>query len=94
MFNRLLFVGLVLTSLRPAVLAQQPCESLKDLKLPHTAITSSMMIPEGPFSAFTAPGGPANPPAVPSGRQRWLGGDHPLWVYDGCAPSRLRGCRH
>ena len=46
--------------------AQRPCESLADLKLAKTTITSSARVPEGPLSGSNVPGanGPGNSPAV------------------------------
>jgi hypothetical protein len=44
---------------------QKPCENLADLKLAHTAIISSVLIAEGPFSASDGFGNlpPVNVPA-------------------------------
>jgi len=50
--NRLIFAGVVFAMgiWVQTASAQQSCESLTGLKLPHTTITSSAMIPEGPFA--------------------------------------------
>src|SRR5207245_6189245 len=50
--NRLIFAGVVFAMWIwvQTASAQQSCESLTGLKLPHTTITSSAMIPEGPFA--------------------------------------------
>ena len=45
----------------PVLSAQRPCESLADLKLAKATITSSVLVPEGPFSGTSGPG---NSPAV------------------------------
>jgi len=53
--------------LAPVLDAQQSCDQLAGLKLPHTTIVSSTLVPEGPFSASGAPG--ALPPVtVPPAR--------------------------
>ena len=44
---------------------QQPCEGLVNLKLPHTTITSSAMIPAGPLS-MQNPGGNTTTLPVPA----------------------------
>src|SRR5262245_31677842 len=63
--NLFCFVSIVTVSLMSqTVFAQQSCESLKDLKLSRTSITSAAMIPAGPFSATDGPGGAANTPAI------------------------------
>jgi Tannase and feruloyl esterase len=46
--------------------AQQPCDRLTALELPHTAITSATMVPAGPFKGPTAFGDPAKPVPVPA----------------------------
>jgi hypothetical protein len=46
-----------------AASAQQPCESLANLKLPYTLVTSATAVPEG---APPAPAGPGAPAAAPS----------------------------
>jgi len=45
--------------------AQQSCDQLMNLNLPHTSITSATLVPEGPFSASNAFGNspPVNVPA-------------------------------
>ena len=45
----------------PVLSAQRPCQSLADLKLAHTAITSAVLVAEGPVSAS---GGSGNLPSV------------------------------
>jgi len=49
----------------PALNAQQPCDQLMTLKLPHTSITSATLVPEGSFSASNSLGNspPVNVPA-------------------------------
>lgn len=47
---------LIACALTPAVaLAQQSCESLTDLKLPETTITSATAVPAGPFKLAPVP---------------------------------------
>ncbi len=43
--------------LAPALFAQQPCEKLASLELPHTTITAAAQLPEGPltFPSLTGP---------------------------------------
>jgi len=50
----------------PALFAQQSCESLANLKLPHTTITSASVVGEGPLSVAAAPGAPNAPVVVPA----------------------------
>jgi hypothetical protein len=57
----LLFAPALMAVMTPALGAQQSCEQLMNLKLPHTSITSSLLVPEGPFSA---PGLTGNSPPV------------------------------
>src|SRR5262249_36334443 len=66
MFKNLFCLGTIVTVslMSQTVFAQQSCESLKDLKLSRTSITSAAMIPAGPFSATDGPGGAANTPAI------------------------------
>ena len=58
--------ALVAAMLVQVLSAQRPCESLADLKLAHTAITSSVLVGEGPSPGTNGPGanGPGNSPAV------------------------------
>ncbi|MGC4050121.1 MAG: tannase/feruloyl esterase family alpha/beta hydrolase [Paludibaculum sp.] len=56
MFHRLALLGMIAVS--QSVQAQQSCEKLAELKLPHTEITSAAALPAGPM-----PGG--NPSAKP-----------------------------
>ena len=50
-----------------AAYAQQGCETLVNLKLPYTLITSAMSVLEGAAPAPTAPGAPpASPGVVPA----------------------------
>jgi feruloyl esterase len=67
MFKNLFCFGTIVTVslMSQIVFAQQSCESLKDLKLSRTSITSAAMVPAGPFSATDAgPGGAANTPTI------------------------------
>ncbi len=57
----LLFAPALMAVMAPSLRAQQSCEQLVDLKLPHTSITSSTLVPEGPFSG---PAAAANARAV------------------------------
>jgi len=57
----LLFAPALVAVMAPELGAQQSCEQLMDLKLPHTSITSATLVPEGPFGGMTAAG---NAPAV------------------------------
>ena len=50
----------------PALFAQQSCESLANLKLPHTTITSASVVGEGPLSVAAAPGATNIPVVVPA----------------------------
>src|SRR5215475_13276980 len=53
----MLTIAVLMLMAAPAV-AQEPCETLTGLKLPRTTITSSTMVPSGPFSntvAFAVP---------------------------------------
>src|SRR5689334_18424383 len=47
-----------------AAMAQQACESLTSLQLPHTAVTSAAMVPEGPVNAGLRPN--QAPPVAPA----------------------------
>ena len=50
-----------------AAYAQQGCENLLNMKLPHTLITSAMSVPEGAAPVPAAPGAPsAGPGTVPA----------------------------
>jgi feruloyl esterase len=51
--------------LAPALDARQSCDQLAGLKLPHTAIVSSTLVPEGPFTA-SGPLGALPPVTVPA----------------------------
>jgi feruloyl esterase len=63
--NLFCFTTIVAVSLMSqTVFAQQSCESLKDLKLSRTSVTSAAMVPAGPFSATDGPGGAANTPTT------------------------------
>ncbi len=57
----LLFTPALMGFMASALSAQQSCEQLTSLKLPHTSITASTLVPEGPFSA---PGFNGNLPPV------------------------------
>jgi feruloyl esterase len=57
------FAMLAAMPFAPRVAAQQSCESLISLELPHTTITSSTAVPEKPFTA-TRPGLPSGPPVT------------------------------
>ena len=61
----LLFAPALIAVMAPALGAQQSCEQLMNLKLPHTSITSSILVPEGPFSTsgFNGNSPPVNVPA-------------------------------
>ena len=61
----LVFAPALMAVMAPVLGAQQPCEQLTDLKLPHTSITSSTLVPEGPFSApgFNGNSAPVDVPA-------------------------------
>jgi feruloyl esterase len=50
-------IGLTMGMLIQTLSAQQSCESLTGLKLPHSTITSSTMISEGPVAIAGSPGG-------------------------------------
>jgi len=54
------FTILAAVAFAPSAVAQQSCESLSTLKLSHTTITSSTVVPEKPFTA-TRPGTPPGP---------------------------------
>ncbi len=56
---------LIETVMAQPLSAQQPCEGLVNLKLPHTTITSSATIPAGPLS-MQNPGGNTTTLAVPA----------------------------
>jgi feruloyl esterase len=66
MFNHLFRFGTIvaLSLITRTVFAQQSCESLKDLKLPRTSITSAVMVAAGPFSTTDAGAGAATTPAI------------------------------
>jgi feruloyl esterase len=59
----MLLTGMLLLGGAVAAPPQAACESLKSLKLPHTAIVAAELLPAGPFQAPAAPGTPAIPPA-------------------------------
>src|SRR5215813_15564410 len=61
MFNHLFRFGTIvaLSLITQTVFAQQSCESLKDLKLPRTSITSAVMVAAGPLSTTDAGAGAA-----------------------------------
>src|SRR3984893_4585302 len=50
-------IGLAMWTLIQTLSAQQSCDSLTGLKLPHSTITSSTMISEGPVAIAGCPGG-------------------------------------
>ena len=52
-------IGLTMVMLIQTLSAQQSCDSLTGLKLPHSTITSSTMISEGPVAIAGSPGGSA-----------------------------------
>ncbi len=54
-------IGLLETALLAVALQAAPCENLKPLEIPRTAITAAGLVPEGPF---VRPGGPA--PGLPA----------------------------
>jgi feruloyl esterase len=61
----LLFAPALTALIAPALSAQQSCNQLMSLNLPHTAILSSTLVPEGPFSAPN-PFGSSTPVNLPA----------------------------